>query len=272
MADLERGKPRTALVTGASRGIGRAIARRFVSEGYVVIANDITAQGAALAELVSEIAEAGGRCEQIIADVGDPAQVAAMAAKAVDSFGPVDVLVNNAGVLSVHRVEELDPDEWDRIFRVNVKGTFLVTQALLKHFRQRGAGRIINIASIGGKLSGAGQVHYCASKAAVIRFTQGLAMELGDIGITASSTPTWGATIFWMRRRSGTARRAPRLDESASRRTSSAPSVSSLRTTRRLSPARRSMYAEASCSTNRAEPESRHRFASGKIGTPRMRS
>jgi 3-oxoacyl-[acyl-carrier protein] reductase len=187
MADLERGKPRTALVTGASRGIGRAIARRFVSEGYVVIANDITAQGAALAELVSEIAEAGGRCEQIIADVGDPAQVAAMAAKAVDSFGPVDVLVNNAGVLSVHRVEELDPDEWDRIFRVNVKGTFLVTQALLKHFRQRGAGRIINIASIGGKLSGAGQVHYCASKAAVIRFTQGLAMELGDIGITVNA-------------------------------------------------------------------------------------
>ena len=110
-----------------------------------------------------------------------------MAAKAIEEFGPVDVLVNNAGVLSVHRVEELDPDEWDRMFRVNVKGTFLMTQALLKHFRQRGAGRIINIASIGGKLSAAGQVHYCASKAAVIRFTQGLAMELGDIGITVNA-------------------------------------------------------------------------------------
>lgn len=187
MVGSERGKSRTALVTGASRGIGRAIARRFASEGYVVIANDIAAQGAALADLAREIAAAGGRCEEIIADVGDPAQVTAMAAKAIEEFGPVDVLVNNAGVLSVHRVEELDPDEWDRMFRVNVKGTFLMTQALLKHFRQRGAGRIINIASIGGKLSAAGQVHYCASKAAVIRFTQGLAMELGDIGITVNA-------------------------------------------------------------------------------------
>src|SRR5271157_2488160 len=104
MVGSERGKSRTALVTGASRGIGRAIARRFASEGYVVIANDIAAQGAALADLAREIAAAG-----------DPAQVTAMAAKALEEFGPVDVLVNNAGVLSVHRVEELDPDQWDRM-------------------------------------------------------------------------------------------------------------------------------------------------------------
>jgi 3-oxoacyl-[acyl-carrier protein] reductase len=187
MLGLKTSKSRTALVTGASRGIGRAIAKRFASEGYVVIANDVATQGAALAELAGEIAAEGGRCEEITADVGDPVQVTAMADKAVGVFGPVDVLVNNAGVLSVHRVEELDPDEWDRMFRVNVKGTFLVTKALLKHFRQRKAGRIVNIASIGGKQSAAGQVHYCASKAAVIRFTQGLAMELGDIGITVNA-------------------------------------------------------------------------------------
>jgi NAD(P)-dependent dehydrogenase (short-subunit alcohol dehydrogenase family) len=187
MAGSERGKLRTVLVTGASRGIGRAVAMRFASEGYAVIANDIAAQGEALAELAREIEDKAVRCEQMVGDVGDPAEVKAMAAKAIGGHGPVDVLVNNAGVLSVHRVEDLDPDEWDRMFRVNVKGTFLMTQAFLKHFRQRGAGRIINIASIGGKLSAAGQVHYCSSKAAVIRLTQGLAMELGDIGITVNA-------------------------------------------------------------------------------------
>jgi 3-oxoacyl-[acyl-carrier protein] reductase len=183
----QRGGSRTALITGASRGIGRAIAKRFAADGYVVIANDIAAQSEALEGLANEIVATGRRCERIIADVGDPGQVAAMARKAIDDFGPVDVLVNNAGVLSVCSIADLDPEEWDRVFRVNAKGTFLVTQALLGHFRQRKAGRIVNIASIGGKLSGPGQVHYCATKAAVIRFTQGLAVELGADGITVNA-------------------------------------------------------------------------------------
>jgi len=95
--------------------------------------------------------------------------------------------VNNAGVLSVHRIEDTEPDEWDRMFDVNTKGTFLVTRAMLGHLRARGSGRIINIASIGGKRGAVGQAHYCASKAAVINFTHVLALELGAGAITVNA-------------------------------------------------------------------------------------
>jgi NAD(P)-dependent dehydrogenase (short-subunit alcohol dehydrogenase family) len=143
----------------------------------------------------------GGLCEAIYCDVSDPSAVAAMAEDCIAKAGTVDVLVNNAGVLSVHPVWEIEPDEWDRMFDVNTKGTFLVTKAFLAHFRGRKVGRIINIASIGGKRGGAGQSHYCASKAAVINFTQVLAMEVAADGLTVnavvrgSSIQKWGGTI-----------------------------------------------------------------------------
>jgi len=182
-----RGENRTALVTGASRGIGRAIAERLAAEGYRVFANDLELRKAELAELVAEIAGMGGRCEAVYCDVSNPRSVEAMVAGCLANAGSIDLLVNNAGVLSVHPVAEIEPDEWDRMFDVNTKGTFLVTRALLGHFRSRKAGRVVNIASIGGKRGGPGQSHYCASKAAVINFTQVLAMEVARDGITINA-------------------------------------------------------------------------------------
>jgi NAD(P)-dependent dehydrogenase (short-subunit alcohol dehydrogenase family) len=106
---------------------------------------------------------------------------------ALGDHGAIDVLVNNAGVISNHRIEDIEPDEWDRMFKVNTRGTFLVCQALLQHFRRRRSGRIINIASIGGKLGAVGQAHYAASKAAVINFTHVLAQETGRDGVTVNA-------------------------------------------------------------------------------------
>lgn len=182
-----RGENRTALVTGASRGIGRAITERLAAEGYRVFANDLERQRGELDELVAAVTAAGGRCEAVYCDVSDPQSVGRMVADCLAKAGTVDLLVNNAGVLSVHPVAEIEPDEWDRMFDVNTKGTFLVTKALLGHFRDRKAGRIVNIASIGGKRGGPGQSHYCASKAAVINFTQVLAMEVAKEGITVNA-------------------------------------------------------------------------------------
>ena len=109
-----------------------------------------------------------------------------MAAKAIAAAGRVDALVNNAGILIANSVEDLGEDQWDAVLDVNAKGTFLVTQALLPHMRERRYGRIVNVASIGGKHGAPLQAHYSASKAAVMGFTRVLAQEVGADGITAN--------------------------------------------------------------------------------------
>jgi len=182
-----RGENKTALVTGASRGIGRAIAERLAAEGYRVFANDLGARKAELADLAATIHDAGGLCETVYCDVSDPKSVEAMARDLLAASGHLDLLVNNAGVRSVYQVREIEPDEWDRMFAVNAKGTFLVTKAFLPQFQERKAGRIVNIASIGGKRGGPNEAHYCASKAAVINFTQALAVEVAKMGITVNA-------------------------------------------------------------------------------------
>ena len=182
-----RGENQAVLVTGASRGIGRAIGERLAAEGYHVIANDLESRRADLESLRDEIAAAGDRCDLAFGDVSDPGSVSAFVGEALRLAGRMDVLVNNAGVLSVHLVENIEPDEWDRMYDVNTKGPFLVTKALLPHFRKAGKGRIVNIASIGGKRGAPGQLHYCSSKAAVISFTQILAMEVAKDGITVNA-------------------------------------------------------------------------------------
>ena len=183
-----RGDNRSVLVTGCSRGIGRAIAERFGAEGYHVVANDLERQQDELAQVQDAIVKAGGRCDIVHADVSDPASVERMVARAIELAGRLDVLVNNAGVLSVHLVEDIEPDEWDRMYDVNAKGTFLVCKAVVRHLRAAGrGGRIINIASIGGKRGAPGQAHYCSSKSAVIGFTQILAMEVAKDDITVNA-------------------------------------------------------------------------------------
>ena len=177
---------RTALVTGASRGIGRAIALGLARDGFDVVVNDIERQRTELEAAAAEITAVGRRGIAVFADVSDRTQVRAMVDAAIAQAGHIDVVVNNAGILIAGAVEELPEQHWDAVMNVNAKGTFLVVQALLPHMRARGYGRIVNVASIGGKHGAPEQAHYSASKAAIMGFTRVLAQEAGPFGITAN--------------------------------------------------------------------------------------
>ena len=177
---------RTALVTGASRGIGRAIAIGLARRGYDVAINDIERQRGMLAGVAAEIEALGRRALVVLADVSSKADVAAMAKVIGDGFGHLDAVVNNAGILIAGDVEGLREEYWDSVMDVNAKGTFLVIQAVLPMMKARKYGRIVNIASIGGKHGAPEQAHYSASKAAVMGFTRVLAQEVGVDGITAN--------------------------------------------------------------------------------------
>ncbi|YCI02503.1 SDR family oxidoreductase [Ensifer sp. D2-11] len=177
---------RTALVTGASRGIGRAIAIGLAQRGYEVVINDIERQKDALAGVAKEIETLGRRVLTVCADVSSKADVTAMAKAVGDAFGHLDAVVNNAGILIAGDVEGLKEEYWDSVMDVNAKGTFLVVQAVLPMMKARRYGRIVNIASIGGKHGAPEQAHYSASKAAVMGFTRVLAQEVGADGITAN--------------------------------------------------------------------------------------
>jgi NAD(P)-dependent dehydrogenase (short-subunit alcohol dehydrogenase family) len=178
---------KVALVTGASRGIGRSIALGLAKDGFDLALNDIERQRDELQTVADEVEALGRKCLLVPADVRNKAQVQGMVAATVEKLGQLDVLVNNAGILTSARIEDITEQQWDDVFAVNAKGVFLVTQAVLPHMRQRRYGRIVNIASIGGKRGGPGQAHYCSTKAAVLEFTRVLAMELEDSGITANS-------------------------------------------------------------------------------------
>ena len=182
-----RGDGQAVLVTGASRGIGRAIALRFAAEGYHVVAMDIPRQQADLTEVQALIRQENGKCDLVYGDVSSPESVRSFVDEAKAIAGHIDVLVNNAGVLSLALVDDIEPDEWDRMYDVNTKGTFMVCKALLAQFREAGKGRIVNIASIGGKRGAPLQAHYCSSKAAVISFTHILAQEVAKDGITVNA-------------------------------------------------------------------------------------
>lgn len=177
---------RVALVTGASRGIGRAIAIGLAERGFDLVVNDIARQGEALTALAREIETLGRRAIAVHADVSSKAEITAMVAQTMTEAGHIDAVVNNAGILITSPVETLEEGVWDAVMDVNAKGTFLVIQALLPHMRARRYGRIVNIASIGGKQGAPEQAHYSASKAAIMGFTRVLAQEVGAEGITAN--------------------------------------------------------------------------------------
>ncbi len=181
-----RGSGKVALVTGASRGIGRAIAYAMASEGYDLALNDVAGQKIALDGMLAEMQALGRHFRAYFADVSMEDEVTRMVEAALSSFGQIDVLVNNAGILIPEPVDTLASSTWDSVMDVNAKGTFLVTRAVLAGMRARHYGRIVNIASIGGKHGAPGQAHYSASKAAIMGFTRVLAQEVGIDGITAN--------------------------------------------------------------------------------------
>jgi 3-oxoacyl-[acyl-carrier protein] reductase len=176
---------KTALVTGASRGIGAAIAKRLAADGAKVA---ITyARGAdAAAAVVKAIECAGGKAIAIQADATDPKAVQAAVDKVVGTFGKLDVLVNNAGTAIPKKFEETSLEEFDQVINLNVRSVFITTQAALQQMNN--GGRIISIGScVGERMMTPGLVPYSATKGAIRMFTQGLAREVGDRGITVNN-------------------------------------------------------------------------------------
>jgi NAD(P)-dependent dehydrogenase (short-subunit alcohol dehydrogenase family) len=177
----------TALVTGASRGLGRAIARRLAREGAAVCCNYLSRSAEAEA-LVNEIRAAGGHAIAVGADIGDPDQVRAMIERSVRELGPVSVLVNNAGLLLRGTLDSFDPAALERMRRTNVDGLIHVTRAAAPGMKEGGYGRIVNLSSIAGHgTSLPGNAFYAATKAAVSVLTRRFAMELGPYGITVNA-------------------------------------------------------------------------------------
>ena len=178
---------KVALVTGAAAGIGAAIGRRLARDGIAIGVLDILIADAT--KVANEIVAAGGKAIPLQASITDREQVKAAAAKLRETFGPVTILVNNAGITGVVPFEELTDEQWDKMMEVNLKGTFIVTQILLPDMKAAGWGRIVNISSSSAQSGAARMAHYSASKGAIIALTKTLAVELGPLGITCNNIP-----------------------------------------------------------------------------------
>lgn len=173
---------KTVLITGASRGIGAETARLFAQKGWAVAVNYRNSREAA-EELVSEIRKNGGTALAIPADVGDPEQVEALFQIAERELGQIEALVNNAGIAQQKLFTDLTDEDWDELFRVDVKGVFLCCRRALPAMIRRHRGVIVNISSMWGQVGASCEVHYSAAKAAVIGLTRALAKEVGPSGI-----------------------------------------------------------------------------------------
>ena len=178
---------KTALVTGAAAGIGRACALRLAREGNNIGVLDLDLEGCE--KVVAEIEADGGKAIALQASIADRAQVTAAVNKLRDAFGPVTIVVNNAGISNFIPFEELTDDDWDRMFEINTKGTFVVTQVVVPDMKAAGWGRVVNISSSSAQTGSIEQVHYSASKGAVITMTRSLAQALGPHGITVNNIP-----------------------------------------------------------------------------------
>jgi 3-oxoacyl-[acyl-carrier protein] reductase len=185
---------RIALVTGASRGIGRAIALRLAEEGCDVGVNYLTSPGPA-GEVAQAIEGMGRRAVLLRGDVASPEDVAAMADLGASELGPVDILVNNAGIHKHHRSWEMDVEDWDRIIGVNLTGAYLTSRAIGPSMAARGWGRIVNISSVVAMCGTDHEAHYAASKAGLHGLTKSLALELSPRGVTVNAVaPGWIST------------------------------------------------------------------------------
>ena len=175
-----------ALVTGASRGIGRAVSLKLASEGAKVALN-FAGNEAAANEVRQEIEAMGGQAILVKADVADEAAVQDMVQKTADAFGRIDILVNNAGITRDGLLARMKEEDWDAVLSTNLKGVFLTTKAVAKLMMKQRAGRIVNMASVVGVSGNAGQANYSAAKAGVIGFTKTIARELASRGVTANA-------------------------------------------------------------------------------------
>lgn len=188
MSDSFDLKGKVALVTGASSGIGRAVAQALATNGASVAIN-FHRNEAGAAEACSQITSGGGKAIIIQADVTRASEVNALVEQTVAAFGPVDILVNNAGSLIERlRILELTEERWDEVIDLNLKSAFLCCQAVAGSMMERKTGTIVNVSSIAGRTGGAlGSIHYSAAKGGLITFTKGLAKELAPFGVRVNA-------------------------------------------------------------------------------------
>ena len=184
--NLQYLKEKVALVTGASRGIGKAAALALATQGAKVVVNYARSSEAAEAT-VSEITQAGGEAIALQADVSQAEAVDNLIKATLDKFGRIDVLVNNAGITKDTLLLRMKPEQWQAVIDLNLTGVFLCTKAVSKTMLKQRSGRIINIASVAGQMGNPGQANYSAAKAGVIGFTKTVAKELANRGVTVNA-------------------------------------------------------------------------------------
>ena len=182
---MKRFEGRIALVTGASRGIGAAIAKRLASEGAHVVAAARSA--GALERVVSEIRASGGKASAAALDLADPSSIETAAKETIAAHGEIHVLVNNAGVTEDNLILRMGLEAWERVLATNLTGVFLLTQAVVKSMVRKRYGRIVNVTSVVGLMGNAGQANYAASKAGLIGLTKTVARELASRNITCNA-------------------------------------------------------------------------------------
>ncbi len=176
---------RVALVTGGSRGIGRAIALHLAERGHPVAVN-FAARADAAGEVVEAVRRAGGEAAAVGADVGDEDAVAALFEEVAAALGPVEVLVNNAGITRDDLLLRMKADAWDEVLRVNLRSAFLCTKAALRGMLRAKWGRVVCVSSVAGVSGNPGQANYAAAKAGMIGFAKSVAKEVGSRGITVN--------------------------------------------------------------------------------------
>ena len=179
-------KEAVVVVTGASRGLGRAIAEEVARGGAKVVVNYSRSQEPA-EELVNEISESGGEAIAVQADVSDAEQAQKLIDQAIEEYGRIDVLVNNAGINIDRTLKKLSVDDWDKVIQVDLNSAFYTVHAVLPHMTEQGGGKIINMSSFVGEAGNIGQANYSAAKAGLLGFTKTAAKELARSGITVNA-------------------------------------------------------------------------------------
>ena len=177
-------KGKVTFITGSTRGIGLAIAKAFAQAGANIVLNG---RSAISAELIAEIEAFGVKCIGVSGDISDFEEAGRMIQETQEKLGPITILINNAGITNDKLMLRMKPEEFDQVLKINLVGTFNMTQQVLKKMLKQREGAIINLSSVSGLIGNVGQANYAASKAGVVGFTKSVAREVAPRGITCNA-------------------------------------------------------------------------------------